>query len=78
MLRVTNKQVARSLLHFKTSPEMAPLKAYLTELLNEEAMRLIKLTDAQLIGRVQGRAELLDELLDTVEVADGLLDKLER
>lgn len=57
---------------------MVALLGYLKDELNNEALRLIQVRDIQQIGRVQGRAELLKELLDAIDASPKLLEKLER
>lgn len=56
---------------------MVALLGYLKDELNNEALRLIQVRDIQQIGRVQGRAELLKELLDAIDASPKLLEKLE-
>lgn len=78
MLTVKTESVARAMMRLKTAPEFEPIKAYLSEQFNAEALRLIQMRDSQQIGRIQGRAEMLHDLLELLESSPETLQFLEK
>lgn len=70
-------RVARCLLRLQ-GEEFAPWRDYLTALTRRDMTHLVHTADAAQVGRLQGRLQATTELLELIENAKLLAEKLDR